>query len=145
MVLASGCFDGLHAGHVAYLQAAKSLCLDEEPFLITIAPDRYIRAQKHREPSWPQDQRYATVEALAIGLRSVVRQSDEMAAEIERLKPRLFVKGVDWAGRLPQDVVAACQAVECLIVFVQTPGRHTSEASAVAVKNDRQYADDFYE
>ncbi len=38
------------------------------------------------------------------------------------------MKGLDWVGKLPEDVVSACQDVKALIVYVDCPGTHTSEA-----------------
>ena len=128
MILASGCFDGLHAGHVAYLEAASQLTGLDEPLAVAVAPDDYIRTAKGREPYWTQAQRAAVVERLR-SVSQVLRPYEaSAAATILQTGPRVFVKGADWAGRLPDDVVSACCAVDCLIVYVETPGKHTSEA-----------------
>ena len=125
MILCSGKFDGLHSGHVAYLQAAASL--GEESLLVSVAPDAYIRAASGRNPSWSQPLRKAAVEALRCVDVAYEDPEHTPAALIRNEKPRLFVKGVEWAGKLPADVVAACREVGCLMVFVDTPGKHTSE------------------
>lgn len=94
---------------------------------MAIAPDAYIRSQKQREPYWSQTDRAETV--FALGCVDVVTpHSDEsVAAIIREYRPRLFVKGEDWNGKLPDDVLAACQAVGTEIAFVSTPGIHVSQ------------------
>ena len=66
MVLTSGAFDGLHAGHVLYLQAAKALCDPDELLVCAVAPDPYITLTKHRAPYWSQHDRLRTVHALTM-------------------------------------------------------------------------------
>lgn len=125
MVLASGAFDGLHAGHVRYLQAARRY---GSPLVVAIAPDSYILHSKHRAPYWSQMDRAATVWALDCVERVVLQQSDSVAEIIAFYHPAIFVKGADWKNRLPDDVLAACQAAGTLPQFVDTPGRHVHEA-----------------
>lgn len=127
MILASGCFDGLHAGHVRYLQQAHALD-PQQALRVAIAPDAYIRATKHREPFWGQADRAQTVFALACVDDVILQSEDSVAGIIRETQPQVFVKGPDWKGRLPEDVLAACQAVEAEVVFVETPGRHTRQA-----------------
>lgn len=125
MILASGCFDGLHAGHVRYLQAAAAL---GGPLVVAIAPDAYIRTVKRRQPYWTQEDRAWTVRALSL-VDEVYLQTTWMAdVAILALRPTVFVKGMDWMGKLPLEVAAACQTVGARIVFTATEARHTSEA-----------------
>lgn len=127
MVLCSGAFDGIHAGHVAYLNAAHKLT-GYGSVHVAVAPDSYIRDTKQREPYWPQQQRVDAVQGLR-AVDAVVIQADATpASAIRALRPAAFIKGVDWARSLPADVVAACEEVGCLIVYVDTEGTHTSEA-----------------
>lgn len=126
MILGSGCFDGLHAGHARYLAALKRLAHPGEPVYVAVAPDAYIDAHKKRRPHWSQADRWRAV--LECGVRAIPHQEPSVAAEILRLRPRVFVKGSDWAGRLPADVLDACREAQTLIVYVETPGTHTSEA-----------------
>lgn len=128
MILASGAFDGLHAGHVLYLKAAACLLLPQEELHVSIAPNSYIEGEKARKAYWCQTDRAAVVGELPYVASALLDASPSVAQRIRDLKPRLFVKGLDWAGELPSDVIAACDEVGCQIVYVHTPGRHTSEA-----------------
>ena len=127
MILCSGCFDGLHRGHVRYLQHARAL--DRTQTLrVAIAPDDYIRQTKQREPYWPHTDRADTVFALGCVDSVIMQRSMTVAPIILEYKPALFVKGEDWRDRLPEDVLEACQRVGAQVVYVETPGRHVTEA-----------------
>lgn len=127
MILCSGAFDGLHAGHVRYLQAARRLA-SGETLSVAVAPDAYIAKAKARYPYWPQTDRLHTVFALGCVDSVIAQASTSVAAVIRDYRPRVFVKGPDWRGKLPEDVLAACQETGTVIQFVNTPGRHTREA-----------------
>lgn len=127
MVLTSGCFDGVHAGHVAYLEAAKSLCDPDELLVCAIAPDAYIAQVKGRTPRWTQVDRVRAVYGLQSVDAALAQREGSIAAIIREYRPRCFIKGIDWEGRLPEDVRAACEEVGTHICYVETPGRHVSE------------------
>ena len=129
MILCSGAFDGLHAGHVRYLKAAACLKQPNEELKVAVAPPDYIQQAKGRTEYWHQGDRCETVAAVTgVDLAFVYFEADSVAEVIRGLKPRVFVKGMDWAGQLPADVIGACADVGCQIVYVHTPGHHTSEA-----------------
>lgn len=127
MILTSGAFDGLHAGHVQYLEAAKALCEGDELLVCAIAPDEYIVQTKGRKPYWHQADRLRTVTALGCIDAAIPQQRQSVADLIEHHRPRLFIKGPDWEGRLPEDIHAACELVGTSIGYVDTPGTHVSE------------------
>ena len=127
MILCSGAFDGLHAGHVRYLQAARRLDT-AQTLRVAVSTDGYIRTAKGREPYWPQVDRAATVCALACVDEVVLQEDDSIAPTIRALRPAIFVKGPDWRGVLPVEVRQACADVGTSIEIVSTAGRHTSEA-----------------
>lgn len=127
MILCSGAFDGLHAGHVRYLAAAQRLAHPGEPVVVLVATDGYIADAKRRKPRWPQADRWRTIQAIA-GLTAVPSTSASVAADIKAQLPRLFVKGIDWVGKLPDDVREACKTAGTQIVFVDTDGTHGSDA-----------------
>ena len=126
-MLCSGAFDGLHAGHVRYLTAASRLC-PQERLYVAIAPDSYIRSEKHREPFWGQADRAEAVLALGVVDRVLVQTDDTPASLIRAYHPTVFVKGADWINRLPPEIRAACHAVGCEVHIVHTHGRHVREA-----------------
>lgn len=128
MILCSGVFDGLHIGHVAYLAAAFEQAR-AETCMVAVAPDAYVQRHKDRTPIWPEDARATVVLMLGFVDRVVLHGPESVADVILDYHPRLFVKGLDWQDKLPDDVVAACQLVGCEVQFVDSGEmRHTSDA-----------------
>ena len=126
MILASGCFDGLHAGHVRYLQAVKDAT--DQKVVVAVAPDAYIRETKHREPYWTQDERCYVVSRLPMVCDVLPQIQASVATLISTYAVTVFAKGMDWRDRLPEDVLEACRRKRVALLFVDTPGKHTSEA-----------------
>lgn len=126
MILCSGCFDGLHAGHVAYLEGAKKLAPGETLFC-AVAPDSYIRKAKKREPYWSQADRVRTLQAVRPVDVVFSQVENKVSTLIKRLMPTAFVKGDGWRGDV--EVESVCHALHIPIWI--TPGterKHTSEA-----------------
>ncbi len=94
IILANGCFDLLHVGHVRYLQAAKKLggCL-----IVAINSDESVRALKGPpRPLIPAEERAEIVAALA-GVDAVVIFSEpDVRALIRELRPDVQAKGTDY-------------------------------------------------
>lgn len=134
MILASGCFDGLHAGHVAYLRAAMKLCDFNEDLVVAVAPDAYIQAEKMRPPIWTQAQRHLVLSVMR-GIDLVVFHGEHGAADvIDRLRPRIFVKGRDWQGYMPSSIRAACERTGTEIVLVDSGiTQHSSDHAVSAL------------
>lgn len=120
IVLADGCFDPLHVGHIAYLEAAAKL----GTLIVQVASDEAIAA-KGRESFQTRTERAKTVEALKIVVLTV--QKDSLADAVRAVCPNVLAKGRDWIGRLPEDVVAACREVGTVIVYTDTQERTSSE------------------
>ncbi len=124
MILADGCFDPLHVGHIAYLREA---ALWGRPLMVNVAPDTEIWA-KGREPFQTRQER--AVMMLALDMVHQVKCED-LAEAIRMLHPTVLAKGPDWRGRLPADVLAACQEVGTQIRYTSTQERSCRERLSV--------------
>jgi len=94
VVFTNGCFDILHAGHVAYLARARALgdCL-----VVGLNSDASVKRIKGPErPVNGQDARAAVLGALACVDHVVLFEEDTPLAVIERIRPDVLVKGGDW-------------------------------------------------
>jgi D-beta-D-heptose 7-phosphate kinase/D-beta-D-heptose 1-phosphate adenosyltransferase len=104
VVATGGCFDLLHPGHVQTLQAARGLgdCL-----LVLLNGDASVRRLKGPgRPVVAAAERAAVLAALACVDAVEVFDEDTPAAALERLRPDIWVKGGDYAGRdLPETAV----------------------------------------
>ncbi|MBB3676939.1 rfaE bifunctional protein nucleotidyltransferase chain/domain/rfaE bifunctional protein kinase chain/domain [Modestobacter versicolor] len=104
VVATGGCFDLLHAGHVATLRAARGLgdCL-----VVCINSDDSVRRLKG--PSRPlvtAEDRARVLEALEFVDAVVVFEEDTPAEVLDRLRPDVWAKGGDYAGAdLPEAAV----------------------------------------
>ena len=93
IVFAQGCFDGVHAGHVSYLQNAAH---KGDKLIVGISSDRATcAAEGDRSPINSQNDRATVVAALA-PVDAVILCDDETPLKlIKALKPDVFVKGAD--------------------------------------------------
>jgi cytidyltransferase-like protein len=114
VAMVDGGFDPLHDGHVDYFRAAAEL---GSPVLCNVSSDRYVET-KH-PPLLRDEQRVRLIDAI----RHVdyVHLSHRPTAEVLRdLRPRMYVKGSDWEGRLPKEEIAICQHLGIEVVFLDT-------------------------
>jgi cytidyltransferase-like protein len=114
VAMVDGAFDPLHRGHIEYFRAASAL---DVPLLCNVASDRYVRT-KH-PPLLPEDQRAAIVDAIRFITYTHVNQFDTETI-LRELRPRFYVKGADWRGRLPPAQVAICAEHGIEVVYLDT-------------------------
>lgn len=114
VAMVDGAFDPLHRGHIEYFRAAAGLGV---PLLCNVASDRYVRT-KH-PPLLPEDHRAAVVDAIRYITYTHVNAFDTETI-LRELRPRYYVKGKDWDGRLPREQVAICGEHGIGIVYLDT-------------------------
>lgn len=114
VAMVDGAFDPLHRGHIEYFRAAAALGL---PVLCNVASDRYVRT-KH-PPLLDEGQRAAVVDAIRYITYTHVNEFDTETI-LRELRPRYYVKGKDWDGRLPAEQVAICLEHAIEIVYLDT-------------------------
>ncbi|MGE0878857.1 MAG: PfkB family carbohydrate kinase [Acidimicrobiia bacterium] len=104
VVAAGGCFDLLHAGHVAMLAAARSL---GDRLVVLLNSDESVRRLKGPgRPVQGAADRAAVLRALRWVDEVIVFDEDTPLRALRRLQPNVFVKGGDYtAGVLPEDAV----------------------------------------
>lgn len=95
IVMTNGCFDILHAGHVAYLARAREL---GQRLIVAVNDDDSVRRLKGPErPVNPIDLRMAVLSGLESVDWVLSYSEDTPARLIEYLLPDVLVKGGDWA------------------------------------------------
>jgi rfaE bifunctional protein nucleotidyltransferase chain/domain len=94
VVLANGCFDLLHVGHVRYLRAARGL---GDALIVGLNSDASVRRLKGPgRPVMGADERAELIGALAAVDLVVVFDDDSADALIARLRPDIHAKGTDY-------------------------------------------------
>jgi len=94
VVLANGCFDILHVGHLRYLQGARTL---GDVLLVAINSDKSMRAIKDSgRPILGQDERVALVSALRCVDYVVLFDEPDVSRVLDVLRPAIHAKGTDY-------------------------------------------------
>ena len=115
VAMVDGAFDPLHVGHIEYFRAAAAAV--EVPLLCNVASDRYV-STKH-PPLLPEDQRAAIVDAIRYIAYTHVNRFDTETI-LRELRPKYYVKGKDWEGRLPPEQVRICAELGIGVVYLDT-------------------------
>ena len=124
LVLANGCFDLLHVGHVRYLQAARAL---GDALVVGLNSDASVRRLKGTgRPVMPAAERAELVAAVSGVDLVVVFEEDSADALIARLRPDVHAKGTDYT---PQSVPerATVAAVGATVAIAGDPKRHSTK------------------
>ncbi len=96
IVLANGCFDLLHVGHVRYLSAARRL---GDVLFVAINSDEAVTRLKGRgRPLMPAPERVEMLRALRDVDHVVVFDDDRADRLLERIRPDVHAKGSDYAA-----------------------------------------------
>jgi D-beta-D-heptose 7-phosphate kinase/D-beta-D-heptose 1-phosphate adenosyltransferase len=134
VVATGGCFDLLHAGHVATLRSARALgdCL-----VVCLNSDDSVRRLKGQgRPLVPEADRVAVLEAL--DCVDVVVPFDERTPEavLARLRPDVFAKGGDYTlAGIPEAAVLATWGGQA-VILPYLEGRSTTKLMEEVARRD---------
>lgn len=107
VIMTNGCFDVLHAGHVAYLEEAKSL---GDRLIVAVNDDDSVRRLKgETRPINALEDRLLVLAGLAAVDWVVPFSEDTPARLIERILPDVLVKGGDYS---PDEIVGAKEVLK---------------------------------
>ncbi|HZT73305.1 MAG TPA: adenylyltransferase/cytidyltransferase family protein [Terriglobales bacterium] len=115
IVLANGCFDLLHVGHVRYLKGARA---EGDKLIVGVNSDRGVRALKGPgRPILPQQARAELVAALGVVDAVVIFDEPDVGALLRRLRPDVHAKGTDYTeDSVPERALAGELGVRVAIV-----------------------------
>ena len=125
IVLANGCFDLLHVGHIRYLEAAKAIASNAR-LIVAINSDASARELKGAgRPRIPQTERAEILTALRCVDAVVIFSEPDVRALIRELRPDFHAKGTDYTPEtVPErDAVAEWGGK---VVIVGDPKSHSS-------------------
>jgi rfaE bifunctional protein nucleotidyltransferase chain/domain len=108
IILANGCFDLLHVGHVRYLSAAKRL---GGRLVVAINSDDSVRALKGAgRPLMPAEERGEILAAMSDVDAVVIFPEPDVRALVREIRPEIHAKGTDYtAESVPErDTVIEC-------------------------------------
>lgn len=123
IVLANGCFDLLHVGHVRYLAGARGL---GDVLFVGLNSDAAVaRLKGPGRPVMPLEERAELLLALRAVDHVVVFDDDTADRLVARLRPHVHAKGTDYAAEsVPERATVA--SVGGRVVIAGDPKRHST-------------------
>lgn len=136
VVFTNGCFDLLHAGHVAYLQEAR-----EQGDLLVLglnSDDSVSRLKGPTRPIQKEDDRAFILAGLECIDYVCLFTEDTPFQLIEKVKPNVLVKGGDWKPEqiVGSDIVLAAGGEVKSLKFVE--GRSTTNIVDIITEQVKQ-------
>ena len=125
IILANGCFDLLHVGHVRYLHAAKQL---GGRLVVAINSDDSVRTLKGEgRPIMPAEERAEILAALSDVDAVVIFPESDVRALVREIHPDVHAKGTDYtADSVPErDAIIECGG---RVEIVGDPKDHSATA-----------------
>jgi rfaE bifunctional protein nucleotidyltransferase chain/domain len=134
IVLANGCFDLLHVGHVRYLEDAKAR---GDTLIVALNTDESVRAAKGPgRPLLPLAERAELVAALRCVDFVTVFPEATLEQTLRLLRPDVHAKGTDYtAESVPERAVDLALGIE--IAICGDPKEHSSSALAARIGPER--------
>jgi rfaE bifunctional protein nucleotidyltransferase chain/domain len=125
VVLANGCFDLLHVGHVRYLVAARAL---GDVLIVGLNDDDSVRRLKGPgRPVVPVAERAEILAALAAVDCVVVFEDDTADRLVAALRPAVHAKGTDYTeASVPERAAVVARGGE--VAIAGDPKRHATRS-----------------
>ena len=134
VVLANGCFDLLHAGHVRYLQGAAA---EGDVLVVALNTDDSVR--RNKGPGRPVQPEADRVEVIAaIGCVDFVTVFGESTADdiLRALRPHVHAKGTDWTADAVPEVATVREIGARVAIVGDVKTRSSTELMERARKQD---------
>ena len=124
VVATGGCFDVLHAGHVASLEAARRL---GDALLVLVNSDASVQRLKGAgRPVNPQQDRCRVLESLRCVDATIVFDGNDPGEMLDQLRPDVWAKGGDYTEEmLPEAPIVRSWGGRIVLVPL-LPGRSTT-------------------
>ena len=138
LVATGGCFDILHAGHVACLSAARRL---GDALVVLVNSDESVRRLKgSSRPVVTAADRVRVLEALSCVDAVVVFDEDDPRVALDRLRPDVWTKGADYGAQvLPEaDIVRSWGGRVVLLPYLDGPSTTSILQRSAAVHSAPQ-------
>ncbi len=139
LIFTNGCFDLLHAGHVRYLQVAKSL---GRALVVGLNSDRSVQTIKPQtaglppRPIVPEEQRAEVLAALR-AVDGVVIFAEATASQIiAALEPDLYAKGGDYQlETLPEAAIVQAYGGRIELIQIEVPSSTSAIVNRILTTN----------
>lgn len=133
VVLANGCFDTMHVGHVRYLAGAKE---QGDILVVCVNADASVRPLKGPgRPILDENARALLVAGLLVVDYVLIFPEPNVEKLLEELRPDVHAKGTDYtADTVPERAVAARLGIR--VAIVGDPKEHSTQALLDAIRKE---------
>lgn len=114
VVLANGVFDLFHVGHVRYLELAAA---EGDVLVVSVTKDANVN-KGPGQPLYSERERLEVIKAQRCVNAAFLTESSRHALEVVR--PDVFVKGAEYAGKILPEDEEFCRANNIAIRFTDT-------------------------
>jgi rfaE bifunctional protein nucleotidyltransferase chain/domain len=114
VVMANGCFDIFHYGHLAHLEAAK---VEGDWLIVALTGDAHVNKGPGR-PVFSVDKRAAILRGLRCVDEVLINNCPTPRDIIQAVRPNIYVKGAEYRGKLPEQ--ATVERYGGRVVFTDT-------------------------
>jgi len=123
IVLANGCFDALHVGHIRYLEGAR---IEGDVLVAAVNADESVRRLKGAgRPILPEAARATLVAALRCVSYVIVFSEVNVESLLDELRPDVHAKGTDYtAETVPERATAGRLGIR--VAIVGDPKKHST-------------------
>mgnify|MGYP000445094430 CR=1 FL=1 len=123
IVLANGCFDIIHVGHVRYLAGAKSY---GDILVVAINDDKSTRKLKGPpRPIMPEEERAEIIASIRFVDYVLIFSDETVDSILLALKPHVHAKGTDYSVESVPEYDTA-RSIGCKTIIVGDPKEHSS-------------------
>jgi FAD synthetase len=116
-VLAGGCFNRVHEGHLYFLREAKKL---GDELVVVLASDSHNKKAYAK----PAGERKKELDSLGLADKVVVGDSDGFIGTVLREKPGVIALGYD--QKMPKDVQAQLAELKIKVIRIGKLGNHST-------------------
>ncbi len=125
-VFVSGCFDLLHAGHLAFLEEAAR---EGDELFVSVASDATVAALK-RPPVWNEHDRWRMVSALGVVTHAFISRGSpdwkDCLSYVRTLRPDVWVIAADDPWLAEKQAVAAELSIRVVLNYRPEAGLSTT-------------------
>jgi len=131
IVLANGCFDLLHVGHIRYLRGARA---EGDILIVAVNSDASTRALKGPgRPILDERGRAALVASLACVNYVVLFSEPNVESLLRELRPNVHAKGTDYApDTVPEREISAQLGIR--VAIVGDPKNHSTRNLLASIR-----------
>jgi len=135
VVMAGGCFDIFHIGHLDYLQAARGM---GDILVVAVNSDASVRRIKSRPPVFEAEQRAGIVAALEAVDHVFIFGENDCCESLRAIRPDFFVKGWDYKDKTFPEMAAA-REIGCEIKIAGEDKKSSSSRLRSILRGERRF------